>query len=136
MKKGQMTTEFLTVIFFASIIFLIFSLFIFNEFAGFFVDTTHADAADRIALIITKEIDFAYFYGDGYISNFTLDDGLAGDNYTVYFNETARIIEVDSELGAGVHHFISPRTTILSIGPGLNVVSNRGGDVFVRNYPT
>ena len=126
--KGQVGIEFLQTVIFAGAVFAIFSIFIAYQFSFLSVNPA-SDEAEALAQRIAREIDYAYLAGDGYAANFSVPEYIRGQNYTVYYNNTYRSIEVDVEDVGTIDNFGA--ATYL---PSNVVVQNiAGNQVFIVN---
>ncbi|MCD6522575.1 MAG: hypothetical protein J7K68_02415 [Candidatus Diapherotrites archaeon] len=125
MKSGQTALEFLITFAVLGLIFVVFSVYIADQFVFFYSVTASNDDTKQIASIVASEIDRAYVMGEGYSHNFTLPEGAAGKDYSIVHNSTHKIIEVyltDNQDRFGSSRYIAENVTIKDVGPGENVV--------------
>jgi hypothetical protein len=95
MRKGQTALEFLQTIILLGLLFIIFSVFIVEEFMFLYSDPIEESQAQSLADRIVAELNGAYIGGDGYESLFSLPEGVGGRDYTVLYNQSTRLVEID-----------------------------------------
>lgn len=134
--KGQITFEFLGTVLMALLIYGVFYIYIISMFAGMLPWDTQSYEAGFYAERIGENINYAYAAGDGYYSSFELPEQIRGRDYTVYYSNESKAVEVDIiDLGEidsyGIAYFTAPTVGIYDVGNGTNKITNSNGTVII-----
>ncbi len=135
-----MALEFLQTIIILGLLFVVFSMFIVNEFMFLFSMPIEESAAEHLAEKMASELHGAYIGGDGYESSFHLPEGVGGRDYVVYYNATTRLVEVDvTDVGVSdrysVATFIPEGVSLHNVTSGKVRVVNSGGTITMWGVP-
>jgi len=137
MRKAQTALEFLATFAAAAMIFIVFSLYISNQFVFFFNATYGSDQAQGISDMIAGQITKAYISGDGFHSVFGLPAGIGRSNFTHVLNTTTGLVEVildEYPERYGSSRYFADNVVIIGLD-AYNIISNSNGTIVVRPMP-
>ena len=124
--KAQASMEFIVLISFVLLIFAVFTPFLWKQ-QNEILSERKTLTAEKIALIIKKEVDMAVMFGSGYERNFTIPNDILGSNYTISIH--GKILVLNWNSGETQEILITNKTSGIP-SPGKNKISNED-DVIV-----
>jgi len=137
MRKSQVSIEFMILIGFVFMIFLLFFIFIQDKRIDLHKEH-HFKVLQEIGGVVSSEIHLALSVGDNYVRRFTLPYVALGKKYTFTYipgENASKLSLMYADSAFGLEELVPvPKGVIIgNISPGPNIIYKKAGIVVINN---